>query len=321
MITKFLDPKNDFAFKRIFGSKKHQNLLISFLNAVLESQICSPIQNITFLKTVQDPEIAAKKQSTVDVMCQDQEEAHYIVEMQVASQAGFEARAQYYASKAYTSQMGAGDQYKDLKEVIFLAIADYIVFPKKKAYKSKHYTLDRKTGENDLDKIFFTFVELPKFKKHLKRAGRRLAGLTLEEKWYYFLSHAPVTTEKELEVLSASLEIKEAYEALNYYGLSARERRSYELAEKNRLDELAIRDKLQEEAREQGREEGIEIGKEKGREEGIEIGKIAIAKTMLADGESVDKIQKWTGLSLGASRSNERIRSLHVVNEMAVGPP
>jgi predicted transposase YdaD len=50
--------------------------------------------------------------------------------------------------------------------------------------------------------------------------------------------------------------------------------------------------------KEEGREEGIEIGKEKGREEGIEVGKIAIAKTMLSDGESLEKIQKWTGLSL-----------------------
>jgi hypothetical protein len=35
IITRFLDPKNDFAFKRIFGSEKHKKLLISFLNAVL----------------------------------------------------------------------------------------------------------------------------------------------------------------------------------------------------------------------------------------------------------------------------------------------
>jgi hypothetical protein len=67
-----------------------------------------------------------------------------------------------------------------------LAIANYIVFPNKKDYKSEHCTLDRKTGENDLDKIFFTFVELPKFKKLLKQEGRSLQDLTLEEKWYYF---------------------------------------------------------------------------------------------------------------------------------------
>ena len=138
--------------------------LISFLNTVLQSQLSSSIQNLDFLKTVQDPEIASKKQSAVDVMCQDREGAYYIVEMQVASQTGFEARAQYYASKAYISQMNQADQYKALKEVIFLAIADYLVFPTKKAYKSEHCTLDRQTRENDLDKIFFTLWSFPSLK-------------------------------------------------------------------------------------------------------------------------------------------------------------
>ena len=168
-------------------------------------------------------------------MCQDQKGSYYIVEMQVASQTGFEARAQYYASRAYTSQMNQGEEYKDLKEVIFLAIANYLVFPNKKAYKSEYCTLDRKTRENDLDKIFFTFVELPKFKKLLKEEGRSLQELTLEEKWYYFLIHAASTTDEERGILSTSTEIKKAYEALNYHGLTGPERRSYESAEKNRL--------------------------------------------------------------------------------------
>ncbi|MCG8339917.1 MAG: Rpn family recombination-promoting nuclease/putative transposase, partial [Cytophagales bacterium] len=174
--------------------------------------------------------------------------------------------------------------------------------------------LDRKTRENDLDKIFFTFVELPKFKKLLKEEGRSLQELTLEEKWYYFLLHASQTTEAEQGLLSRSTEIKEAYEALNYYGLTVPERRSYESSEKNRLDELAIRDKLQEEAtqkgreegreegkkegREEGRKEGMKIGKEKGREEGRELRNIEIAKSMLAKNLSVDTISAVTGLSL-----------------------
>ena len=75
MIKRFLDPKNDFAFKHIFGNEKHKNLLISFLNTVLQNQLSSPIQDLDFLKPVQDPELASKKQSAVDVMCQDREGA------------------------------------------------------------------------------------------------------------------------------------------------------------------------------------------------------------------------------------------------------
>ena len=133
-------------------------------------------------------------------------------------------------------------------------------------------------------------MELPKFEELLKQEGRSLQELTLEEKWYYFLLHAPLTTDEELSVLSASLEIKAAYEALNYHGLSACEQRSYDLAEKSRLDEIAIRDKLQEEATQKGRKEG--------REEGRELRNIEIAKSMLAKNLSVDTISAVTGLSL-----------------------
>ena len=35
MLCKFLDPKNDVAFKKIFGNEKNQDILIHFLNDVL----------------------------------------------------------------------------------------------------------------------------------------------------------------------------------------------------------------------------------------------------------------------------------------------
>ncbi|NUM36855.1 MAG: hypothetical protein HUU50_20110 [Candidatus Brocadiae bacterium] len=43
--------------------------------------------------------------------------------------------------------------------------------------------------------------------------------------------------------------------------------------------------------------EGIEKGKEEGREEGREEAKILIAKEMLAEGEPIEKIVKYSKLS------------------------
>ena len=53
------------------------------------------------------------------MLCKDKDGCQYIIEMQVASQEGFEERAQYYASKAFTSQMHVGGRYQDVKKVIF----------------------------------------------------------------------------------------------------------------------------------------------------------------------------------------------------------
>ena len=162
---KFLDPTNDYAFKKIFGTEKNKDILVHFLNKILS--LPDPIQSVSFLKTLQDPEILAKKQSIVDVLCQDEKGVQYIVEMQVARSESFVKRAQFYAAKVYTNQLNKGDDYKQLKQVIFLAITDFVMFPDKPEFKSDHVILDRDSFANDLKDFSFTFLELPKFKKEI----------------------------------------------------------------------------------------------------------------------------------------------------------
>ena len=64
-ITKFLDPKNDVAFKKIFGTKKNKDILIHFLNDMVVFKGNKPIVDVSFLKTMQDPEISSKKTSLI----------------------------------------------------------------------------------------------------------------------------------------------------------------------------------------------------------------------------------------------------------------
>ena len=167
-ISKFLDPKNDVAFRRIFGTQKNKDILIHFINDVLGLRAGDKIKEVTFLPTIQAPEIAAKKQSIVDVLCKDENGVQMIVEMQVSPQEGFEKRAQYYAAKAYSRQLNKGKEegskYIDLKAVIFIAISDNILFKDKVCYKSDHIILDKESYAHDLKDFSFTFIELPKFK-------------------------------------------------------------------------------------------------------------------------------------------------------------
>ena len=86
-----------------------------------------------------------------------------------------------------------GGEYHDLKEVIFLAISDFIMFPQKKNYKSDHVMLDEESHENDLKDFSFTFLELPKFNKEIDQ----LSNMT--EKWSYFFKHAEETSEEDLK--------------------------------------------------------------------------------------------------------------------------
>ncbi|WP_265042247.1 Rpn family recombination-promoting nuclease/putative transposase [Wolbachia endosymbiont (group B) of Melanostoma mellinum] len=308
-LSKFLDPKNDISFKRIFGTEKNKDILIHFLNDILGFTGKSTIKDIEFLSTIQDPDIASKKQSIVDVLCRDENGLQVIVEMQVAKTKGFEKRAQYYAAKAYSRQASKGDQYHDLKEIIFIAIADCILFPDKSEYKSKHTIRDENTNEHDLKDFYFIFIELPKFPKTKED---QLSSIV--EKWVYFFRYADETSEEELErIIGSDLIIKRAYEELNRFNWSEKEFIAYEQEIKRIRDEQAVLaqklDDATQKGRQEGRQEGIQIGHEKGKAEGIKIGaekgreegekqaKIAVAKNLLKAGVSTDIISQTTGFS------------------------
>ena len=279
-ITKFLNPKNDYAFKRIFGTKKNQDILIHFINDILGFLGDAAIKNVEFLQTDQDPEIAAAKQSSVDVMCTDELGRQYIVEMQVAKGQGFEKRAQYYAAKAYSRQLMEKDVYVNLKEIIFVAITNFVMFPDKVDYKSSHVVLDKKTYDHDLKDFSFTFIELPKFKNSIDE----LHGMV--EKWAYFFKHAEETSEAETaRIIGSDAVMKRAYDELNRYSWTQAELNTYEQEEKRELDALAIRAQLLAEGRAEGKAEG-EISK------GIDV-----AEKLIKLGVDVNVISDATGLT------------------------
>ena len=276
-ISKFLDPKNDVAFKKIFGTEKNKDILIHFLNDMLVFKEKHPIQDISFLKTIQDPEIASKKTSIVDILCKDTVGNTYIVEMQVAKTKGFEKRAQYYAAKAYSSQVNKGEEYTNLKEVIFLAIADFVMFPDKDHYKSDHIILDKKTYEHDLKDFSFTFLELGKFTKAKEDVT------SLIDKWAFFFKYAEETSESDLQkIIGQDFIIQRAYEELNRFSWNEEELSAYEAVIKKEADYTA--------SMEQKYDEGIEAGIQKEKED--------VARKMLLKNLSLDMVAEVTGLSI-----------------------
>ena len=295
VMHKPLDPKNDYAFKRIFGAEKNQDILIHFLNDMLVFHDNVQIEKIKFLNPIQDPDISSQKTSIVDVLCEDKDKNKYIIEMQVAPTKGFEKRAQYYAAKAYCSQLNVGEDYQNLKEVVFLAIADYVMFPDKKALKSDHIILDRETHEHDLKDFSFSFLELGKFKKK----ERDLPTLyNVAEKWCYFFKYVENPDPEFMEALmNRDAILRKAMKELNSFYWSPEELEAYEDAEKKKRDYLSSLEKKFDEGIEKGIEIGIEKGIEKGREEGALQAKYDMARAMMKIGEPFDKIMLYTGLT------------------------
>ena len=293
-LSKFLDPKNDIAFKRVFGSENHKDILIHFINDILELKDNEQIESVEFLSPIQDPDIAYKKQSIIDVLCKDKNGVQIVVEMQVAPTKGFEKRAQYYAAKAYSRQLNSGSgedgRYENLKEVIFIAIADCVIFKDKVEYKSDHVILDKNSYEHDLRDFSFTFIELPKFKK------TRIEELVnIVEKWCYFFKYASNTSEEDLQrLIGSDLVIQQAYEALNQFNWNEQELIAYEQEIKRIRDNRAAFDYQYD----KGKAEGIDLGMEKGKVEGKAERDIEIAKNMLSKNYPLSDISAMTGLSI-----------------------
>ncbi len=294
-LSKFLDPKLDLTFKKIFGTEKNKNILIHFLNDILGFTGVNAIQDVEFLSTIMNPEIASDKQSIVDVLCKDSCGNRYIAEMQLARDKGFEKRAQLYAAKAYSRQSG---NYIDFKTVFFIAISNSTLFPSDVYYISTHNIRDIKTNGHYLKDFQFVFIELPKFTKSKVEQLE-----TTVERWSFFFKYAEETTDEDLrKIAEKSPIIKLAYDELDKFHWNEKDLVAYEERVMDLQKEAAILEQKLDDAK----HEGIQIGEEKGRKEGIQIGhqkgrkaeKIEVAKNLLKAGFSIDIIAQTTGLTV-----------------------
>ena len=222
---KFLNPCNDIAFKKIFGSEDHKNVTISFLNSILEFTGQSVIKDVQFLNTEQKRILCDKKDNILDVLCTDQAGNKYIVEVQVEGIGGFGKRIVFYGAKTYALQLGATQAYSKLTPVIAVSVLNFILFPSKKDYKSIHLLLDKKTYEHDLKELSFAFIELPKFTKQESEL------VSSEDKWIYFLKN--ISSQNEIPAPLQNKEFKEACEAA--------ERLTWNEEELNAYDDAIVR--------------------------------------------------------------------------------
>lgn len=205
----FINPKIDYAFKKIFGSQQSHNILISFLNALLYDGKPT-IQDLEIIDPYLAPKIRGIKDSYVDVKATIKDTSDrtssVIIEMQVLNVEGFENRILYNAAKADPGQLIIDNDYTDLEPVIVLTIADFEVFPELKQSIS-HFMLKDKIYLTDypIYDIELVFVELPKFRKELAELE------TLTDKWIYFMKSARKLDSIPL-VMQTVPEISQAFE-------------------------------------------------------------------------------------------------------------
>lgn len=120
----YLDPKADLTFKKIFA--KHPDLLISLLNSLLPLSDEEQIVEIKYLPNELVPELYGRKNTIVDVLCQDVSGRKFCVEMQMEWSNAFMQRVLFNASKLYVTQLQKAEEYETLKPVYSLNLVNEI---------------------------------------------------------------------------------------------------------------------------------------------------------------------------------------------------
>ena len=281
-MAKYLDPKADLTFKKVFG--EHKELLISFLNALLPLPDDKEIVTLEYLSSEMVPVNPDKKDTIVDVRCKDRDGRQFIVEMQMYWTNAFKQRALLNTCKAFSLPADRGEKYSELKPVYTLSLVNDIAFPELPDDFYHCYMMTHsKYKEYTIDDIEMIFVELPKFKSDTM-LDKKMAVL-----WLRFLTEINEhTVEVDKELLmddnvakAVSLVEESAYNDAElraidrYWDSVSRERTA--LSEKYLLGEA------------KGRAEGLA--------EGMKEGIIKTAKNMKAEGLPTSLIAKMTGLS------------------------
>ncbi len=279
MVThvKYLDPKADLTFKKIFGN--HPDLLISLLNALLPLKKDQRIQSIEYLPTELVPIDPIHKDTIVDVRCRDIEGRQFVVEMQMAWTDAFRQRVLFNASKAYVSQAEMGYKYEDLQPVYSLNFVNE-VFEKdvKECIHNYRIVHDRHT-DKVIEGLCFTFIELPKFEPHTIKE-KRMAIL-----WLRFLTEINDNTQEVPSELLEDPEISKALEEVKISAFTPEELLAYDKF----WDRVSSEKTLMEGRYEEGKKAGIEEGENNKATE--------IARKMKAAGMPTATIQQMTGLS------------------------
>ena len=305
-----VNPRVDFAFKKIFGSEENKDILLLFINAILPEQ--DTLASLELKNPYNLKDFASDKMTILDIRAIDNLGRSVTIEMQVTDQLYYEKRALFCWSEVYGKQLGEGQGYSDLKKTIAIHVLNFNLMDEEgyhNIYKIKNIASEKVAFED----FQLHTIELKKFDKEIPLSNLKKSL----DRWMTFLTKAQEFSKNQIpEELKAEPGLEKAIKVLDTLYLDEVERTVYE----GRLKWLRDEDAAIEKAKERGRIEGIAKGKAQGMSEGLAKGKaqgkaegkaegehekaINVAKKLKSKGMDRSEISAITGLG------EEEIRKL-----------
>ncbi|WP_342265247.1 Rpn family recombination-promoting nuclease/putative transposase [Cardinium endosymbiont of Philonthus spinipes] len=296
-----ITPKVDLAFKKIFGVEENKDLLIALINATVAPE--DQVVDVTLLNPYNPKNFRTDKLSILDIKAVGETGKRFNIEIQITDESDYDKRALYYWAKLYTEQLQSAHSYGSLNKAIGIHILNFISITDNKKYHNVFHITEKESGLPDFTDLELHTIELSKFSsdpnEDLKSLLRKIQnGLDI---WTAFLTRNDLLNKDNLPELLNNNSLKKALYVLETMNFTDEERMAYE----DHLKWLRIEANTLEKVQREAKEQGIRIGEEKGKLEGIQIGeekgklegKLEIARLLLSEGESIERVLQLTGLS------------------------
>jgi predicted transposase/invertase (TIGR01784 family) len=281
---KYINPFTDYGFKRLFGEEPNKELLLDFLNELLQKEQ-GKIVEINYLRSDKLGSTEVDRRAIFDLYCENEKGEKFIVELQKTKQKFFKDRTVYYSTFPIRDQAISGEWDFELNAVYTVAILDFIFDDDDDQADKYRYDVklsDIETHKIFYDKLTFIYLEMPKFNKTIDELETRF------DKWLFTIKNL-----NKLDRIPDKLReqiFEKLFEVAEISKFSKEQLQEYEDSLKYYRDLKNSLDTAREEGREKGREEG--------REEG-ELNKAkTIAITMKNKGLTNKDISDYTGLSI-----------------------
>ena len=273
IMARFINPFTDVGFKRIFGQEINKDLLIDFLNALLEGE--RRVKDIRFLDKELIPIYEKDRSLIYDIYCTDENGEQFIVEMQNREHVNFRERTIYYLSQAIARQGERGVDWKfSLKAVYGVFFLNFQLTQLPHKLRTDIILADRDTHEQFSDKMRYIFLELPSFTKEENECE------TDFERWIYVLKN--METLQRLPFKARNAVFQRLEQIVDIAAMSKEDRMKYDESIKVYRDRLAV----------------MEFERLKGVEEGRAETNLNVIRNLKQMGFAPEFIAQATGLSV-----------------------
>jgi predicted transposase/invertase (TIGR01784 family) len=291
--VKMISPLYDYAFSEIFGNQNNIDITTGFLKTLLDIPE-DEYDRLTVVSPLLRKVFRTEKTGVVDLKLSTKSGKIIHIELQVEKRSNMRNRVVYYLSRLIGDQLKWGEDYNELHQVISIVICNHNLLEEEDSYINV-YELRNEENRSFTELMRIIILELPKLPETVDRMvwpWLKFLKCTKEEEYEMLALRYP---ELEKPVFCAKkMSLWDKWRDIQFH------KNLWKIDERNLYEQARIDGRTEglTEGRVEGINEGHAQGMAQGRTEGAAQEKLEVARNALAKGLSVEMIRDITGLDI-----------------------